>query len=104
MSVNIMQIPVAVIVWTQEGCPACEDYIPRFLQIAKRYERCLPILIVDVNRFPEAADAFGVMNTPTTFVSRYGQRSFRFLDGDVPEYAIESLFQAALRGLDCAAT
>lgn len=101
-SVKIWEMPVAVILWTQDGCPACEEYLPRFLRVAKKYERCLPVIVADVNRFPNAADAYSIANTPTTIISRYGERSFRFIDGDGPEHAIESLFYSAMRGLDCA--
>lgn len=94
-------MPVAVICWTQEGCPACEDYLPKFLKVAERYSRCLPIIVADVNQYGHAANEFRVESTPTTVISRYGRRSFRFIDGDAPEHVIENLFYSATMGMDC---
>ena len=101
MTPRIHELPCAVICWTQEGCPACESYLPKFLAVAEKYKQCLPVLVVDVNLAPGAADAFGVQGTPLTVISRWGKRSFRFIDGDSSEQLIENLFFQATRGLDC---
>lgn len=104
MTPKIWEIPVAVILWTQEGCPACEEYYPKFHRVAQRYAGCLPIIIADINQFPGAADKYRVAATPTTMITRYGERPFfgGFLDGDAPEDRIEHLFGVAVTGLDCA--
>lgn len=99
---KIWEMPVAIIVWTQEGCPACEEFMPKFMDIAQQYKGCLPVIIADVSMFPRAADLFRVQSTPTTLISRYGRRGFAgFIDGDAPEERIRNLFAAAVNGLDC---
>jgi thioredoxin-like negative regulator of GroEL len=99
---RIQEMPVAILVWTQEGCPACEDFMPKFLAIAEEYSNCLPIIIADVAKFPGAADVFRVQSTPSTMITRYGRRGFAgFIEGDAPEERIRRLFAAAGNGLDC---
>jgi thioredoxin-like negative regulator of GroEL len=104
MSVTIFDIPVAVLVWTQEGCPACEQYLPKLRKIAEKYSQCVPTIIADVNQFPNAADAFRVSATPYTVISRYGRPpAFAgFADGDVDEGRIESIYASAVTGAECA--
>lgn len=98
---HITEIPVAILCFTQDGCPACESYMPKLLSTAKRYERCLPIIVVDVHKHPGAADHFRIDSTPTTIITRYGRRSFRFIAGDGDEQLIENLFYSATMGRDC---
>lgn len=99
---KIWEMPVAVLLWTQEGCPACEEYLPKFRTVALEYAKCLPVIIVDVNAFPRAADVFRVQSTPTTMITRFGKRGFAgFIDGDGSEDRIRTLFGAAASGLDC---
>lgn len=99
---KIWDMPVAVIVWTQDGCPACEEYLPKFRNVALQYAKCMPVIVADVNAFPRAADVFRVSATPYTIITRYGQRGFAgFIDGDGSEERIRTLFAAAASGLDC---
>lgn len=99
---KIWEMPVAIIVWTQEGCPACEEFMPKFMKIAQQYQKCLPVIIADVSMFPGAADEFRVQSTPSTMITRYGRRGFAgFIDGDGSEERIRHLFAAAVNGLDC---
>jgi thiol-disulfide isomerase/thioredoxin len=102
MSEDIRQYPVAVIAWKQDGCPVCDEFFPKFDRVAKQYEQCLPVLVADVNDYPEVADSFRVMSTPSVIISRFGQRSFRSITGDTTEADIVGLFEVAARGLDCA--
>lgn len=104
MNVPIWEIPVAVVVWTQDGCPACQEYLPKLIEVAKRYGNCLPTIVTDVNQYPGAADRFGVISTPYTVISRYGIRpSFGgFIDGDGDISRIEAIYSSAMTGLDCA--
>lgn len=96
-------MPVAILVWTQEGCPACDQFMPKFLEIAKEYSGCLPIIVANVEQFPGAADVFRVQSTPTAMITRYGRRGFAgFFEGDASEERIRSLFSSAANGLDCA--
>ena len=99
---KIWEMPVAIIVWTQEGCTGCDDFKPKVLQVAQAYHGCLPVIIADVDRFPAAADAFQIKSTPTTIITRYAQRGFgAFIEGDAPIERIERLFAQAAIGLDC---
>ena len=99
---KIWEMPVAIIVFIQDGCPACEEYMPKFLAVAEQYKGCLPVIIADVNMFPGAADVWRIQSTPTTLIARYGNRGFAgFIDGDGSEDRIRSLFSAAANGMDC---
>jgi thioredoxin-like negative regulator of GroEL len=100
---KIWEMPVAVVVFTQEGCPACEEYMPKLLTVAEQYKGCLPVIVADVNKFPGAADVWRIQSTPSTLVVRYGRRGFAgFIDGDASQERIETLFAGAANGLDCA--
>lgn len=99
---KIWEMPVAIIVWTQDECYGCEEYKPKFMQVAQEYQGCLPVIIADVDRFPAAADAFQITSTPTTIITRYGQRGFGgFISGDAPIERIRRLFTQAVAGLNC---
>lgn len=98
---SITDAPVAVVVFGQLGCPACDVYIPRFRAVATRYGRCVPSWVLDSARYTEAADSLGVRETPTTYVLRYGRPASRPLVGDAPEASIEDIFRRAMRGLEC---
>jgi len=101
--ITVFDIPVAVLVWTQEGCPACEEYLPKLRKVADKYGSCIPTIIADVNAFPNAADAFRVSATPYTVISRYGRPpAFAgYLDGDGDEGRIEAIYASAATGADC---
>lgn len=101
-SISVLDAPVVVLVVHQEGCGACEEYLPRFQRIADRYSRCIPHLVVDANVYPEAADALKVDSTPTTLVLRHGRMTSRNLAGAAADEDIEKLFIAASRGTECA--
>lgn len=95
------QYPVLIVVWTQDGCPACEDYKPRFARIAERYASCVPAVILNAAQYMAAADYYRVETTPTTMLLRQGQRSVFTLHGAADDAAIDSYFQSAMHGLDC---
>jgi thiol-disulfide isomerase/thioredoxin len=99
--ISVLEAPVVVLVVHQEGCPACEEYLPRFQRIAERYARCIPHLVVDANVYPDAADALKVESTPTTLVLRHGRMTSRNLTGAAEDADIEKLFVAASRGMEC---
>lgn len=85
-----------------EGCGACDEYLPRFKQIAAKYEHCLPIVILDATR-PEhnaIADRYRVFETPTTLILRKPIGLVRFV-GALPSNEIERVFMLAIRGLSC---
>ena len=65
---DLSQARAVVVVFSQEGCPACEEYLPRFQRIAAT--KTGPSRIVDVG-VPDAegiSDNFGIEATPTTMV------------------------------------
>lgn len=102
MSVNLSQSRVVVAVVAMEGCGACEEYLPRFKQIAKKYEHCLPIIVLDAAK-PEhgaIADRYRVYETPTTLILRKPIGLVRFVGG-LPDNEIERVFLIAMRGLSC---
>lgn len=99
--VKLVDYPLLIIVWGQEGCPACEEYTPRFRRIAAQYARCVPAVVVDAGRFDRASDHYRIRATPTTMISRFGRRSLYSIEGSAPDQQIENLFQFAMRGLDC---
>lgn len=100
-SISVLDAPVVVIVVHQQGCGACEEYLPRFQNIAAKYARCIPHLVVDANDYPEAADALKIASTPTTLVLRHGRMTSRNLTGAAEDADIEKLFVAASRGMEC---
>lgn len=92
---RLSEMPVAVVAWVQEGCPACADYVPRLVEVAKRYEHCIPTLVIDCGQYSKAADFYRVANTPETMIIRWGRKTLTQLDGDAPTEHIETLYQRA---------
>ncbi len=88
----------AVFVFAMEGCGACEEYLPRFKQIAGPYRRALPIGIYDVSKGgkpTEFGDKLGVRATPTTIVmDRRGH--FHRVVGALADRAIKQLLDRAV--------
>ena len=100
-------IPVMVVVFYQHGCPACDEYLPRFKRIAARYDRCVPVLYVDLGKseHENLIAKFGPRFTPATVVWRppswrrpEGVRSW---ESAMPDSSIEGLFQLAARAAAC---
>lgn len=87
----------AIFVFGQHGCPACEDYIPRFKRLAMPYHRVLPVGVYDLGRdgrhANELAQQMGIRATPTTVVMR-GSRIRSFV-GSLPDHEIAELLRAA---------
>lgn len=98
---KLIDYPILVVVWGQDGCPACAEYVPHFRRVATKYASCVPSVVIDAANFERAADHYRVRETPTTMISRYGRRSLYSIVGDAPESEIEQLFQYAMHGLDC---
>jgi thiol-disulfide isomerase/thioredoxin len=98
---KLIDYPVIVIVWGQDGCPACEEYTPRFRQVAGQYASCIPSVVIDAERYDQAANHYRIRATPTTMISRYGRRSLYSIEGSTENKQIETLFQYAMRGMDC---
>lgn len=98
---KLIDYPCIVIVWGMNGCPACEEYTPRFRRIAGRYARCVPAVVIDSEQYEQASDHYRIRATPTTMISRYGRRSLHHIEGSAPDAEIERLFQIAMHGMDC---
>lgn len=98
---KLIDYPILIVVWSQEGCPGCESYFPKFKKVAPKYQACIPSIIVDVSRHERAADHYRVRVTPMTTIMRYGRQSLYAIEGDADEAQIESLFQTAMVGMDC---
>jgi thioredoxin-like negative regulator of GroEL len=98
---RITDKPLVIAVWVMPGCGACEEYLPRFRQVAGRYSRCIPSVIIDATKNEEAANAFRVKATPTTMVVRNGRRGAFSIEGSADAERIEELYSYAFFGLDC---
>lgn len=88
----------AVFVFALQGCGACEDYVPRFKQLAGPYRTEIPIGIYDVGdgRGAEFGTKMGVRATPTTVVMDRAGRLHRAV-GAIGNAAIKALLDRALR-------
>lgn len=89
----------AVFVFAMHGCGACEEYLPRFKQLAGPYRSVMPIGIYDVAKDRKAAqlsDKLGVKATPTTIVMKGGR--LRQFVGALGNAAINQLLREATRG------
>lgn len=98
---RFIDYPVLIVVWTQAGCEACEEFAPAWRAVASRWASCVPSVAVDCARYKTAADLYRVQETPTTMILRYGRASWRRLRGAVTQQEIEQFYQAASVGLDC---
>jgi thiol-disulfide isomerase/thioredoxin len=90
--------PLLVACWYQDGCPACEEYLPRLRGVAERYKACVPTAILDANEYTEDADGVFVRATPTTMILRYGRRS-PYTIGAVTDLEIDQFYQVVMRSL-----
>jgi thiol-disulfide isomerase/thioredoxin len=114
--VDLRPYKVVVLVFGSPGCPACQEFTPRFRQIAQAYVQCLPemvqgqpqpraagaIFYLDANDPKNApvADRFNVQYMPTVIVLRKPRGMLRF-DGSVPNNKIVEILNAAVQGLSC---
>jgi thioredoxin-like negative regulator of GroEL len=54
-----------VLIFTMEGCSACEALKPLAGQMGTHYQACVDTRVIDVDRESRLADAMGVEETPT---------------------------------------
>lgn len=95
---DFTQSRVIVILFVIQGCEACDDFKPRFHQIAQRYRQYIPIMMMDAND-PRCADLAGrlnVGNVPATFVLRRPTGAIR-VEGAIPNSQIAWLLDIAAR-------
>lgn len=90
-----------VMVVSQDGCGACEDYLPRFEKVAAPYSAAIPIIKLDAaDERPEAQqlmDQVKTESTPTTYVLRHnslGGGVWR-IEGSQDENTIRQLLEWA---------
>lgn len=54
-----------VLVFVQEGCPACHEAVPIVQQFGQQYQQCITTRIVDVHREGVLSDTMFIRDTPT---------------------------------------
>lgn len=104
---------VVIAVFGMDGCGACETYIPRLAERAKRHgwrfhvyepkkpvpKNAIPILIYDAAspdpQVQELANRYAVSATPATIVLRRGPGSFK-VEGGLDDAQIDHLLTIAL--------
>jgi hypothetical protein len=82
---------VVIIVLGQMGCPACEEFHPRFVAATQRHQTPGIALDISTPQGTQLADAYGVSMTPTTLLLRRGSGAIR-AEGAVSDVALEGLF------------
>lgn len=89
---------VVVVVFTIEGCDACNSYKPRVQKIAVRYQQIVPIVVLDANdpRNAALATRLNVGPVPATFVLRKPTGIIR-VEGEIPDSQVAWLFDIAAR-------
>lgn len=95
-----MKVPdanVVVVVFHMEGCPACEEYVPRFnAQAAQLAGGKVPVYVLDANKEAAAADYYQVRAVPVTMVLRRPVGAIR-MEGALSDGEIAHLFDIARR-------
>ena len=95
---NLNQAKVVVVVFTLEGCGACDEFKPRFRQIASHYAHAIPIVMADANdpRYAQLADRLSVQSVPATYILRKPHGIMRAVGG-LPDEQINRLLDFAVR-------
>jgi thiol-disulfide isomerase/thioredoxin len=94
-----MNNPVALLVFYMNGCPACEEFLPRFKNVAKDFPQLVPHLIeINSKLTSRIADRYRVKYTPT-MVLLHKNGSKKVVAGAVDDDTICKLFEAAVRFL-----
>lgn len=88
-----------VVVFYQDGCPACHEYLPRFKRQAVRYRAHLNIQTANLNRadrrIQDAATAYKVEAVPTTLVLDAEDKVIKRRKGAITDAQIAALFAFA---------
>lgn len=95
---NPQTSPIVVVLFTLEGCPACEEYKPRFEKIAAAYKDRFPIVRADANdeKYADLAERLQVSSVPVTYVLRRPTGLIK-VEGSVPDSQIAWLLNIAAR-------
>lgn len=88
-----------VVVFYQDGCPACHEYVPRFKRIAVKYRGHLNIQVVNLNRavkrVQDAAIVFKITSIPTTLVLDANDQELQRKIGAISDAQIAKLLENA---------
>lgn len=88
-----------VLVFVQDGCPACDEFTPRIARISQPYRaRGLPIHLVNMRGVQGVAlaEKLRIEASPTT-VALNGDRRLKTAVGAVDDREIAALLAAAVR-------
>ena len=93
---------VVVVVFTMKGCPACQEYLPRFRRIAQRWASCIPVVYLDAAKDAQQdrADKFTIKYTPTTLILKR-PNGFLKWESSLSDEEIEAIFQRAAYHARC---
>lgn len=95
------QANVVVVLFVMDGCPACEEFFPRFKKLVEPYAKAgIPVAVYDAasedQHVQDLADRWGVEATPTTIVARRGPGIIKE-EGSVDDATLKGLLDAAYR-------
>jgi len=91
---DLSQARAIVVVFSQAGCPACDEYIPRFQAIAAAQP--IPWRVIDVGHrdAEDISDNYGIEATPTTMVLKKPTGAAK-AEGALDDATIQQLFALA---------
>jgi thiol-disulfide isomerase/thioredoxin len=98
---QLAEHPVMIVVFTQDGCDGCQSYKPKFQQVADAWSQCVPVAMLDAEKYEDLSNNLYVRSTPSTFILYHGKKSAYQLIGDAPIEDIESVFSYAQMGEGC---
>lgn len=87
-----------ILIIGMDGCPACDEYLPRYREVAARHPM-IPTSALEANTYSALADLYKVHSTPTTLLltRRSGgpwQLAWR-AEGGIPSTDLERVFEYA---------
>ena len=89
-----------VIVFHQNGCPACHNYLPRFRRKAVKYRAFVNIQLANISRNQKAlvaADKYKVKAVPTTVVLDASDKLIKKIEGAIDDAKIVELLESAAK-------
>ncbi len=97
---KLTDLPTIVVMFTQHGCPHCDETLPRWRQVAAKYAQCIPSARLSVEEYAVAADTYRITMLPTIMTLRWGRSGLRRLEGAQTIEEIERFYQGSMLGLD----
>lgn len=89
-----------VLIFTMQGCGACEILRPVAEQIAAHYQRCISTRFVDVDQESQLADAMGIEETPTVIgVNAAKQPIVRMVGHDGKSERVVRIYTSLMEGV-----